>query len=68
MNTVLKDNLKMTKVHGSIIQKDDLIVIPIYHPSYILRNRNLATEWIEDLKKIKHELGKLQNIIMTICT
>lgn len=53
------DDIKITKIHGKIFKKNNLIIIPIYHPSYVLRNRNVINQWLEDIKKIKEYFNKI---------
>jgi uracil-DNA glycosylase len=47
------NELKISKVRGSIIKQDNLTIIPTYHPSYLLRNPSAKKEAFEDLKTIK---------------
>ncbi|MDD5549195.1 MAG: uracil-DNA glycosylase [Sulfurovaceae bacterium] len=47
------NELKISKVRGSIIKQDNLTIIPTYHPSYLLRNPSAKKEAFEDLKSIK---------------
>lgn len=54
------DLYKISKIHGNVYKMYDLIVIPTYHPSYILRNggegSKLWNDWVADFEKIKEEL------------
>lgn len=56
------DNIpqKITKVHGNVYRELGFMVIPTYHPSYILRNggngSNMWNIWVKDFIKIKEEL------------
>jgi DNA polymerase-1 len=36
---------------GSIIIRDNIMYVPVYHPAYILRNRNVMDEWLDTLLK-----------------
>ena len=37
----------------------DMYVFPIYHPSYILQNENLAIEFSDRLKKIREQISSI---------
>ncbi|MCK9542975.1 MAG: uracil-DNA glycosylase [Novosphingobium sp.] len=58
---LLSQDIKITKIHGQIFKKDDFIIIPIYHPSYILRNRTALQGWIDDIKKLKEISDAINN-------
>ncbi len=47
------DDITMEQAHGMVYQKDDYVVIPTYHPSYLLRNPSAKKDVFEDLKKVK---------------
>jgi DNA polymerase len=47
------DETGITKIRGTIIQKEAYTLIPTYHPSYLLRNPSAKKEVFEDLKKVK---------------
>lgn len=57
-NALIGHPIQITKIHGTAIQKDNFIIIPIYHPAYVLRNQTLLSSWVEDLEKIKLELAE----------
>ena len=48
-----EDDSPMEKIHGTLHQKEDYVVIPTYHPNYLLRNPSIKKEVFEDLKKVK---------------
>lgn len=48
--------VKISKLHGQAINQNNFILIPIYHPAYILRNQKEATNWLYDLQKVKNAL------------
>lgn len=56
---LFSSDIKITKIHGQIFKKNDFVIIPIYHPSYVLRNRTIMQDWINDLKKVKVTLEKI---------
>ena len=43
----------IAKIHGSPLSFLDYILLPLYHPAYILRNRSEAPNFLADIKKIK---------------
>lgn len=59
---LLNEEVKITKIHGQVFKKNNFIIIPIYHPSYVLRNQTIIQDWINDIKKLKDILDKI-NII-----
>lgn len=60
LNSLMGQAYQITKIRGSILKKDDIMVIPVYHPSYILRNRSQATVWLQDIKLVSEHLEKLK--------
>lgn len=55
---LLSQDAKITKIHGQIFKQKKFIIIPIYHPSYVLRNQTLIEKWLEDFNKIKEILNQ----------
>jgi DNA polymerase len=47
------DDSNISKVRGTVLQKKEYILIPTYHPSYLLRNPSAKKDVFEDLKMIK---------------
>ena len=47
------DDSNISKVRGTVLQKKGYILIPTYHPSYLLRNPSAKKDVFEDLKMIK---------------
>lgn len=58
--TLLKKNEPITKVRGTIHDYNGIILIPTYHPSYLLRNPIAKKEAWEDFKKIKLLLKRIE--------
>ena len=50
------DDSNISKVRGAVIQKKGYILVPTYHPSYLLRNPSAKKDVFEDLKMIKELL------------
>lgn len=59
-NALLKKNEQITKVRGTIFDYNGIILIPTYHPSYLLRNPMAKKEAWEDFKKIKLLLKRIE--------
>ncbi len=47
------DETGISKVRGTVHKQNDYILIPTYHPSYLLRNPSAKKEVFEDLLKVK---------------
>ncbi len=45
---LIDPNLKITKEHGSFIQKGNFLMMPMFHPAAILRNPNQKPEAFDD--------------------
>jgi len=52
------DETPISRVRGHIIRKESYLLIPTFHPSYLLRNPSAKKEAFEDLLKIKRLLDK----------
>jgi DNA polymerase len=51
------DQNSMEQIRGNIYKKENYMVIPTYHPNYLLRNPSAKKEVLEDLLKIKELLS-----------
>ena len=54
----------ISKIRGQWIEKDNIKYMPIFHPSYLLRNPSKnkgKPKWLtwQDLKKVKKELNSI---------
>jgi DNA polymerase len=58
-NYLLNDQSEISSIRGSVMKLNNKSIIPIYHPSFLLRNPSLKKETFEDLKKIKLLLEQL---------
>lgn len=54
--------LKITKVRGKIFKKDGILIIPTYHPAYILRNKNELETFMKDITLVKNTLINTNNL------
>ena len=60
LNSLINTPLSISKSRGTPIPyQDGIIIIPTYHPAYILRNQTQASVWLSDFKTIKDTLAQL---------
>ncbi len=52
---------QITKIRGTLLNKDGITVIPTYHPAYILRNQNQGPLWLQDFELVVATLDKLKS-------
>lgn len=52
---ILQKKITLTQVRGEIIMQKDIIIYPLFHPAYILRNKNLLPLFENDI----HNLQKI---------
>lgn len=55
--TVLKTEIPITKLRGEFHPLGNLLVMPTFHPAFLLRNPNMKRFVWEDLKKVMKHLG-----------
>ncbi|MBI5682838.1 MAG: uracil-DNA glycosylase [Deltaproteobacteria bacterium] len=56
--TILNTDRGITKIRGQFFYyRDNIKVMPTYHPSYLLRNESKKKEVWEDMQKVMAELG-----------
>lgn len=53
------DNSEFNTVRGKLLQYNNYQVVPLYHPSFLLRNPSLKKDTFEDLKKIKSIMERM---------
>ena len=51
LETLLEEPVKITTLRGKELAFQDSILIPTYHPAYILRNPKEFPRWFSDLEK-----------------
>lgn len=56
LNALAIAPLQISKVRGTIIERDGMLIIPTFHPAYILRNQTQAHTWLSDFQFIKAQL------------
>lgn len=53
LSNLLGKPVSITKIRGIPIHQDSLIILPTYHPAYILRNQQQGAAWMKDFTLIK---------------
>jgi uracil-DNA glycosylase family 4 len=59
-NNLLAATLSITKVRGEFRQLGTILVMPTFHPSYLLRNPAAKREVWEDMKKVRDRLRLIE--------
>ncbi len=44
--------------NGVIVNKNDRVYLPLYHPAYILRNMSMMDEWLQGINKLYEDINK----------
>jgi DNA polymerase len=55
---ILEKPISISKIRGAFIPIGDLLLMPTFHPAYLLRNPQKKTEVWQDMKKIIEKLAK----------
>ena len=58
-NSILQKNEGITKIRGNWFNFEKIAVIPIFHPSYLLRNPSLKNLAWKDMLSIKNKIEKV---------
>lgn len=53
MSHILKETRGITRVHGEITERNGYYIMPMFHPSALLRNQSWKKDAWEDLKKLR---------------
>ena len=56
-------NAKMTQIRGAFIEKNGYLILPTFHPAYILRNNNERVKLWQDIDQVRRkavELGLME--------
>lgn len=54
---------RITRVHGQAKRDGNRVLIPLFHPAYILRNMNAMPDAIRDMRKIPRLLARLEQVL-----
>jgi DNA polymerase len=57
---LIKPDYKITKEHGTFVQKGSFLMTAVYHPAFLLRNPTKKEEMLQDMKAIKQKLDQLK--------
>jgi DNA polymerase len=52
-------NAKMTQIRGSFIEKNGYLILPTFHPAYILRNNNERIKLWQDIEVARRKAEEL---------
>ncbi|HAL85485.1 MAG TPA: uracil-DNA glycosylase [Deferribacteraceae bacterium] len=55
---LLKTNTSISKMRGEFVDMNGIMVMPTYHPAYLLRSPNMKKFAWDDLQKVMAVLGK----------
>jgi len=50
------DSTALKEIRGEVIEREEHLIVPTYHPSFLLKNPSLKREVFEDLKRVKELL------------
>ena len=56
---LIKPDYKITKEHGTWVQKGNFLMTAVYHPAALLRDPRKNEEMLRDMKAIKQKLSEL---------
>lgn len=56
---LIKPDYKITKEHGTWVQKGDFLMTAVYHPAALLRDPRKNEEMLADMKAIKAKLDEI---------
>ncbi len=58
-------NAKMTQIRGAFIEKNGYLIMPTFHPAYILRNNNERVKLWKDIEQVRRkaeEMGLMERL------
>ncbi len=54
---------RITRVHGQARRQGNRVLIPLFHPAYILRNMAAMPDVVRDMQKIPRLLARLEEVL-----
>lgn len=54
---------RITKVHGQAKRDGNRVLIPLFHPAYVLRNMSAMPDAVRDVRKIPRLLQRLDDVL-----
>lgn len=55
LNAILGES-GITVWNGVVVERDDRVYVPLFHPAYILRNKSAMSDWLDALYKAEQAL------------
>ena len=52
-------NAKMTQIRGAFIEKNGYLILPTFHPAYILRNNNERVKLWKDIEMVRRKAEEM---------
>ncbi|MBP5417880.1 MAG: uracil-DNA glycosylase [Clostridiales bacterium] len=52
-------NAKMTQIRGAFIEKNGYLIMPTFHPAYILRNNNERVKLWKDIEQVRRKAEEM---------
>ncbi len=56
---LIRPDYKITKEHGTFVQKGNYLMTAVYHPAFLLRNPAKKEEMLADMKAIKEKIDSI---------
>jgi uracil-DNA glycosylase len=54
---------RITRVHGQARRDGERVLIPLFHPAYVLRNMNAMPDALRDMRKIPRLIDRLNQVL-----
>ncbi len=54
---------RITRVHGQARRDGDRVLIPLFHPAYVLRNETAMPDALRDMRKIPRLIARLEEVL-----
>ena len=53
MNALIDPYLQISKVHGTPVERQGILYVPLYHPAAALHQQSLRDTLIADMRKVR---------------
>lgn len=54
---------RITRIHGQARRDGDRVLIPLFHPAYVLRNMQAMPDALRDMRKIPRLIARLEQVL-----
>lgn len=54
---------RITRVHGQARREGDRVLIPLFHPAYVLRNESAMPDALRDMRRIPRLIARLEEVL-----